>query len=307
LKYLPFLKGKYSTAPGLLLMQQAEQPGDKLVFQIDETYDQYLQNKKNCRTEDINKYYTQARLFPDTAVAVNRYLVTQLVLEYPSIFFLNQTQKGYELQNRQTGESIEWQNDWLETKNQTYLTLFDALCCQVPEDIAICQLSGDQDWLAALHLCAPNHWAAQDKIGKTFGAVHAAIPEMEKTNRHYFKMLELLVQKGPYTRFAWGISTDNRLNHHPEPPPYQNPDLWQGRQIEPDTKHLYVRVERQNLIGLPQVNAFIFTIRTYFYHLVSLEKPEKTALLAAIESMTDKSQHYKGIAGKTEILRSWLT
>ncbi|HCN82673.1 MAG TPA: DUF3445 domain-containing protein, partial [Sphingobacteriaceae bacterium] len=30
-----------------------------------------------------------------------------------------------------------------------------------------------------------------------------------------------------------------------------------------DSTYLYVRVERQNLIGFPEVNAFLFTIRTY--------------------------------------------
>ena len=25
-------------------------------------------------------------------------------------------------------------------------------------------------------------------------------------------------RKGPFVRFAWGFSTDTRLNHHPEPP-----------------------------------------------------------------------------------------
>ena len=101
----------------------------------------------------------------------------------------------------------------------------------MPEDVVICQLAPEQDWLAAIHLCAPNHWAAHDKIGKPFNVVHGNIPGMEKINQHYFKMLELLVQKGPFTRFAWGLATDNRLNHHPEPPLGFDPILWQGRQI----------------------------------------------------------------------------
>jgi hypothetical protein len=100
-----------------------------------------------------------------------------------------------------------------------YVSLFDALCCQVQEDIAVCQLNRNEDWLAAIHLCAPNHWAPQDKIGKPFNKVHAPVADMEKINASYRKMFDSLVHKGPFTRFAWGIATDTRLNHHPVAPP----------------------------------------------------------------------------------------
>src|SRR5688500_15931089 len=141
MKYLPFLKGKYSTAPGLLLMHQAELPADKLVFQMDELYSHYIQNKKNCRTENIHKYYVQTKLLPVIAITVKKFLVIQMVKEHPDFIIFNHTKEEYQLRNQQTGETIEWKNDWLMTNN-SYLNLFDALCCQVQEDIAVCQLSG---------------------------------------------------------------------------------------------------------------------------------------------------------------------
>jgi hypothetical protein len=49
-----------------------------------------------------------------------------------------------------------------------YLSVFDMLCAQLQEDFAICCTNEHEDWLAAIHLCAPNHWAAGDKIGKPF-------------------------------------------------------------------------------------------------------------------------------------------
>jgi len=306
MKYLPFLNGSYSTAPGLQITQHAKNAADRLIFQLDSSYADYLENKKQCRAENLGKYYVEDNLPTATAVAANKCLVAQLTKEYPTVFSLATTPTAYCLKNNLTGAEINWHADWLQTADKNYQTLFDALCCQVPEDVAICQLTPEQDWLAAIHLCAPNYWAPHDKIGKPFNVVHGNIPGMEKTNQHYFKMLELLVQKGPFTRFAWGLATDKRLNHHPEPPPGFDPLLWQGRQIQPDTPQIYVRVERQNTIGLPAVNAFIFTIRTYFYEANTLQQPEKAALWAAVESMSEASLQYKGLYGQKEALKQWL-
>jgi dimethylamine monooxygenase subunit A len=306
MRYLPFLDGKYSTAPGLLWMKKAIAEKDRLVFQIDETYDRYLENKKACRQENLNKYYTRSRFVPATERAVNQYLVNQLTQEYPGQFIFKPASDFYYLRNQYTGEELTWAEDWQAVTQNTYQDLFDGLCGQVPEDIAVCQLEQNQDWLAALHLCAPNHWAAQDKIGKPFNVVHGPVPGLDQMMRHYFKMLESLVQKGPFTRFAWGIATDNRLNHHPKAPPGWNATDWQGRAIGLHHPELYIRVERQNLIGLLAVNAFIFTIRTYFYSVADLTRPEQKALLAAVESMSEKALAYKGLTGKVGYLQELL-
>ncbi len=85
-------------------------------------------------------------------------------------------------------------------------------------------------------------------------------------------MLKMIIDKEPFTRFAWGISTDDRLNHHPEPPVGYDPEEWRGRKF---SDQFFVRVERQNLIGLKEVDAFIFTIRTYFYDVEALNSEEK--------------------------------
>src|SRR5690606_24022878 len=133
--------------------------------------------------------------------------------------------------------------------------------------------------------------------------VHEPVPGMEKVIQHYPKLLANIVNtKGPYTRFAWGIATDTRLNHHPEPPSGVNISDWQGRNIEKDHP-LFVRTERQNLIGFPEVNAFLFTIRTYFYDTALLAPAEKQALVTALDSMTEKTLEYKGLTGQVEKIK----
>jgi hypothetical protein len=237
---------------------------------------------------------------------MNQYIAGQLVKEHPAIFIQTEDGPYHTLLNRKTGERITWKNDWAAVENEKYLSLFDALCSQVQEDLAICQLQDDEDWLAAIHLSSANHWAPSDKIGRPFHSVHGIVPGMEKLNQNYFKMLITSVNKGPYTRFAWGISTDTRLNHHPVPPPGVDPVYWQGRRVEDDNSKIYLRVEKQNIIGFPSLNAFLFTIRTFFYDIDDLQNEEKQALFAAVEGMSAESLEYKGLTDKVEILRKRL-
>lgn len=307
MKYLPFIEGGYSVAPGLIPMQKALHARDKLVFQIDHLYKDYINNKLACRKENISKYFCAHDLKNETASIVNRYIVTQLFGEHPSFFDLHNTDDEFHFLNKTTKEELRWNTDWTNVSGDKYISLFDALCSQLQEDFAICQIENDNDWMAAIHLCAPNHWAALDKVGRSFDIVHAPVPGMEKNMKHYFKMLSTVINKGPYTRFAWGISTDNRLNHHPQSPPGIDDDYWYGRTTDENNTELFVRVERQNLIGFPEVNAFLFTIRTYFYAVDELNKEEKISLMNAVESMSPESLHYKGLSDKKEFLRRRLS
>ena len=306
MKYLPFLDGKYSTAPALHAMSKAEDPRDNFVFHLDEQYDAYLNNKLNCRQEDIHKYYLEAEQHGATMASINKLIVKQLTTEYPADFVLETEHPRHTLLNRRSGKTLQWDDDWIHIEQTEYLSLFDALSSQVQEDIAICQLDADRDWLAAIHLCSPNHWAPSEKIGRPFSSVHQVVPGMEKLNQQYFKMLQTAVQKGPFFRFAWGIATDTRLNHHPVPPPGVDPVYWQGRKVEAGESDIYLRVERQTITGIPSCNAFLFTIRTFFYAIDELAADEKKALYTAVQGMSPQSLEYKGLTDKVEILRTRL-
>jgi hypothetical protein len=302
-RYLPFLDGKYSTAPGLNVLAKADGK-DQLIFQLDDDYDLFIDNKLRCREEDIHKYFIEKELYSATAATVNRFIIARLTLEHPAIF---ERTGEYTLSNRKTGHTLRWEEDGQTLVSGGYINLLDALSSQVQEDIAICQLEGERDWLAAIHLSAPNHWDPAEKVGRPFSFVHGVVPGMEKLNQQYFKMLVTAVQKGPFFRFAWGLATDRRLNHHPIPPPGVDPVFWQGRRITEDLDSVYLRVERQTTHGFPDRNAFLFTIRTYFYSIDELASDEKRALLAAVETMSPASLEYKGLTGTIELLRHRLS
>lgn len=303
MRYLPFLSGIYTTAPGLVSTTRAE-GYDALIFQIDELYSLYLDNKRDCRQENIHKYYCEAKLQPETMRSVNQYLVKQLVQEHPKQFKVYYTNRQFI--NTATREEFLWHEDWLNLNGNAYESLFDALCCQVQEDIAVVQLSNDEDWIAAVHLCSPNHWAPGEKIGRPFSTAHAPVPGMEKTLQHYRKMLDSVIHANtPFTRFAWGIATDTRLNHHPMAPPDKDHSNWQGR-THHKNNGWFIRTERQNLVGLADVNAFLFTIRTYFYRVDELNQQERNLLLKALQSMSPEALAYKGLTGSINVLQDYL-
>lgn len=287
-------------------MEKTVQPADALVFQIDNAYEKYLYNKQCCRKENMQKYYCENTLWTKTISAINWFIINKLLKEYPQYFVIEKDHDDYRLLNKRTGETMRWNLHNQQLAGDRYISLFDGLCCQVQEDMAVCQLNREEDWLAAIHLCAPNHWAPEDKIGKPFDAVHAPVADMEKTTRHYSKMLESIVHKGPFTRFAWGIATDTRLNHHPAAPPGADADEWHGRKTTGTDTKFYVRTERQNLIGFPGVNAFLFTIRTYFYDTDTLEQYEKIALSEALDSMSEATLAYKGLTDKVKLVKERL-
>ncbi len=292
--YLPFLSGTYSTAPGLSPLSRA---GDaaSFIFDIDETYQTYIDNKRACRNEGITKYHCVSAFDNETRSAVNDFLSQRMLKEYPDIF----ERSGNSIINKLTSGLVPLREDELAG----YTSVFDALCSQLQEDVAVVQMKDGKDWLTAIHLCSPNHWDPRSKIGRPFNEIHAPVPEIGRTVKNYQVMLQMILDKEPFTRFAWGIATDTRLNHHPEPPPGVSATDWRGRRIADDATEFFVRTERQTLVGLKSVGAFIFTIRTYFYKVTGLNEAEKLALKAAVLSMTDASLEYKGMIGfKAELL-----
>lgn len=265
-RYLPFTSGVYTTAPGLSPLSRGTETTRTL--DVDENYLSYLKNKEECRREDITKYHCIHEFGDQTRKAVNDKLIELMTSEYPDVF---------------KHEVI--------VDESNYLSLFDALCSKLQEDVAVVQMKGEKDWLTAIHLCSPNHWDPRTKIGKPFNEIHVPVPGIERTVKNYQVMLKMIIEKEPFVRFAWGIATDTQLNHHPETPPGKEI----GRRIRDNNTELFIRTERQNLIGLKDVDAFIFTIRTYFYKVSELDVNEKKSLAAAINSMSRETLEYKGM------------
>lgn len=313
--YFPLHKGGYKVTPGLYSLGTSFGNGqdDNLIFQFDTNFSRYHQAKISAREESLDKYYCVTSFSPTTQSHIAEFLIKQLCREHPDLFHYQKQQDHHHLSCQLTGDQLIFDSDFTlvspQGDNHGYRDCLDALAMQVQEDLALLELTdNDTDRISALHLCFPNHWAAQEKIGQSFLHSHALVPGMEKINRQIQPLLSNLLERGPYVRFAWGLATDQRLNHHPIAPQNMDNAQWQGRHFDPTNPELYLRVERQVLKGFPTINTLLFTIRTYFYDVANLKQSaaKRQALLSALETMSSETLRYKGLTQSLPLILAWL-
>jgi dimethylamine monooxygenase subunit A len=323
-RYFPVEPGPYQVAANLrnLGTDFGNGPADARAIQIDSEFLRYYQNKIECRRERLGKYYATSHLKAPVAVASCRFLIERLLEEYPALFRWSasgSTPGTGILHCSLTKQNLVFdQYEFVSPRieqggpiESAYQDGFDALVCQIPEDMAIVQREGEKDWLGAIHLCAAGHWAAEDKIGKDFPAVHSPVPHITPITRAARAMVHAMIHKGPFVRFVWGFGSDNRLNHHPVPPSDWEPSAWKGRSftsVPPGECPFYLRLERQVTYGLPEVEAALFFIRVYYIdgREIRNNPEERDRLLTSLRTMDPQSQSYKGLTDSMAPLLDWL-
>ncbi len=322
-RYFPLEKGVYEVAPGLRVLGTdfGNGPADSRLFQLDYDFVKYRANRLAARAERIEKYVVTRDFRPEVEKEAVEFLIRRLTSEYPEHFLLSTLVSGHhELRCLLTEETlvISTEGKLVSAKSSvtpSYVSAYDALCSQLQEDVAILSTEKQpdgttRDWLSALSLCSPSHWAAEDKIGKTFFAIHEPIPGIEKINRAAAGFVDALVNKGPYVRFVWGFGTDDRLNHHPTAPSDWEQKDWSGRSFDRNRpgSPFILRVERQVLHGLPAAGAGLFAIRVSFIEgtLIRKNPRERDLLKSALLSMNPASRGYKGLVGHLEEVLKWL-
>lgn len=317
-QYFPIEKGEYVVAPGLrpLGFDFGNGDFDQKVFHLSSKFQNYRKNKLECRAERLSKYFCMQDLSNERISVLAQFLIEQFTKEYPEVFSF----KERVLECAHTGDRIIVDENYsligfysTEAIIPRVEHVLDALALQVEEDIAlVCRFLGKektQDHLGMLHLCSPSHWAAEDKIGMNFFDIHVPIPGIEKINRVADRLVETMVHKGPYVRFIWSFVTDQRLNHHPTPPPGIDPVAWKGRSFNNEAAiPFYFRIERQVTWGFPHVEASLFTIGVTFMSgaHVKANPYQRDQLISALKSMSPESRVYKGVAGCFDELIAWL-
>jgi hypothetical protein len=150
------------------------------------------------------------------------------------------------------------------------------------EDVAIVQTAGEREWLAFGHICLPSSWRLEDKIGRPYLEVHRPVPGFPQQGAA--ALVRSLVHKGPYERFAWGVTNHDVL------------DQEAGVHADVTPSPLFVRVERQTLHPLPACGAWLFLIHPENTPVAALTAAQRAALASALESMTPEQAAYKGLA-----------
>lgn len=307
--YFPIDGGRFEVGPRLKAL------GEQKFFQFDSQFPAFRSNKLACRKERLTKYIATHEFSVETEKASIQFIIDRLSVEHPTLFVKTQKASEIELECRLTNEVLVF-DERLSLKEARgssvtppYQSAFDALCCQFQEDLAVTQKDGNRNWVSALHLCAPSHWAAEDKIGKDFRVVHEPVPGIEKMNRTADQLVEASIQKGPYMRYVFMFSKDSRLNHHLEPSPGFSLDEWRGWALDfNESCPFYVRVERQVVWGLSAVNAFLFSIHIYFTAGDEIKKDPtlRQNLANTMRTMPLASLQYKGLKVPPETLIDWL-
>jgi dimethylamine monooxygenase subunit A len=291
--YFPLRHGRYEVAPGLNRFGKELGGGvaDQKLFQFDRTFPHFRAEKFAARSERLDKYFCTADISPATMMDVSVFIIQRLLAEHPALF-------------RETpgGLYCAVTNETLDIGHGHTPRALDALACQVQEDLAIVSTSLDRGhWLSAAHVCFPNGWAPGEKVGHSFATVHGPVAGMADMNRRGEEFVNIMIRATDgLVRFAWGVTFDDRLNHHPDKP--RTP-------FDPSKPRAFLRVERQTIRGFPARGAALFTIRTYLYDLHELRRYPATRdpLLAALISMSPESRAYKGIADHFDPLMQWLS
>jgi len=314
--YTPFDKGLYQVGPLLRPFGASfgnPQNVEEKIFQIDNEYPLYRAAKLEALRERKSKYLCESRFSGSARRRIVFFVAEQLAKEHPSAFSWRENAGSRTLLCALSGDEIEMDpsgalRSFVSRETHKATDALEALSLQIQEDFSVWTYEGEEDWMAYVSLCFPNHWAAEDKIGNDFFRVHEPVAGAGPMLKSSKQLVESMVHRGPFVRFAWGVATDRRLNHHPHPPLGIDENEWRGRAFDPAKPQLFVRTERQTLTGFPEERLSLFTIRTYFQSAERVrghaELREK--LKAALLSMTPESLIYKGLAGSRDAILMWL-
>lgn len=271
-RYFPFMHGVYDVKAGVSALGKDFGNGeyDSRVFQIDEQFAVYLDAKCQAAA-NAGQHVLRGDLDTAAAIAVEGWIMDRLNAEHPGQFTARPFDGG-----------------------------LDGMAMFIQEDMAVLVIDDDgSNRLAYLNVAMPSGWAPEEKIGRPFDAVHAPVPHIDALNSRQDAIAKMMVNatRGA-VRFAWTITDDAALNHHPgrdrsidHPTPL--PDHPGGEPL--------LRVERQVIWGFPDVSAALFLIRTYLYSFETLDGATRSALASAVSGMSGASLAYKNM-DRAEIL-----
>lgn len=266
-RYFPFMHGVYDVKAGISALGKDFGNGvlDRRVFQLDEQFDLYLSAKRHAASH-AGEYVLRDGLSDEAERAVAGWMAGRLAAEYP-------------------GCGVVSAGDWGS---------LDAVSMMIQSDMAVLEIDGlGHNRLSYLNVAMPSGWSPREKIGKSFDAVHAPVPHIDSVSAKQDSIAKLMVNatRGA-VRFAWTVTTDASLNHHP------GRDLSHAH-ASPLADHPsgepLLRVERQVIWGFPEHRAALFLIRTYLYAFEWLEPAVRRALAQAVSGMSEASLSYKNM------------
>ena len=149
------------------------------------------------------------------------------------------------------------------------------------------------DWsLVWASVCFPSRWSLEGKAQRPLAWIHAAVPALnsELGNKIATFFARLPPGEG-WRRANWGLSASAQANQHPEE---AIPPLTAGTA----PGGIFVRVEDQHLLKLPETGtiAFGIRIRSFAWEAVLRDQTVATHLLGKLRTMSPEIARYKAVA-----------
>jgi hypothetical protein len=151
-------------------------------------------------------------------------------------------------------------------------------------------------------LCFPTGWALDEKLGQTLDFIHGGVPGLNTALASPIHQFLTRLKPGiAFFRDNWGLAATEELNLHPARG-RPAPDL----PAYPD--RLWLRVEHQALVALPQTGGVVFGIRIALHRLDTVVRDPAAAagLRRALETMPIEMAAYKRLDRVLNQVVSWL-
>nr|WP_246580299.1 heme-dependent oxidative N-demethylase subunit alpha family protein [Deinococcus aestuarii] len=318
------MTGRYTVSAGLYRLGTQAVPWvgseagavvETHTFALDREYPRFVASKAAAHRRALHEYAGEAALTPELREAALSFVARTLAEESGGVMAWD----GRTFTNRALGWAADLALRWGGVEelrrfaaplaplvaDVTPVNALDFLGLNAPEDLAIVARHPEGgDWVAALHVLSPQHWDPREKLGRDFVAVHEPVAGSGPMNATAPRLVDAVITRGPFVRFAWGVATRDRLDHHPAAP--QRADRAPETRFDPD--RAFLRVERQTLTGFPEAHGALFTIRPYTYPLrdAVADPAHARALAAALRTMTPEQVAYKGLVPLLPGLLTWL-
>lgn len=300
LKHLALDEGVYD-----LKMNVRQLAPDCIVDVDPDDYARELALKDEILASDARYYYqalpgTTAMQWETIAL-----LLPNMARFYPEHFTLTTDGNRWQWTNRLLGTMTAFT---LGDPATLPLAPLDWVGRQVQEDLCIMDGNDPGSPLVAGHLCFPSGWCLDDKIGRSFLAIHGPVPLFaEKIGRPADLMMQRVKIGRPTARVNWTIHPSDRLNCAPVMK-QQYAHEHDGITPENAGERYYLRSEWQTFVRYPRTNALLFTIRTRVTPLTDAltDLDDARRLATLLRTMPPAMLEYKSLTRHADTLLAYL-
>ncbi len=178
-----------------------------------------------------------------------------------------------------------------------------SLACSWEPDFLLLKPTNDAlPTLLGGSVCFPSSWSLEEKMGESIDFIHAVVPGLnDSIGDKVRNFLNRLRPGAAWLRANWGLSRSGELNQHPS---RDLPRLDAAVPLE----EVWLRVERQALVALPESGGVLFGIRIETNPLSALREDAAAmrGLARDLETMPQAMAEYKNIAAIRERIVEWL-